>query len=614
MTAWRRGVWWRSVLLVLVVGAATMCTAVPAAAKSFSIDQVVIDARIQADGDLAVRESRTVTFDGSFSYVYWDYLIAGSQGIVVRGAADQRGPYELAGDSSARTPRTYSVTDSGDRVRIQLDFALSDTSATFTVDYVAKAAATRWADTAELYWQFIGDETAVETGGASVTVRPPSGVTRGEVRAWAHGPLWGDVTIRDDASVVLAVSPLPAATFVEARMLFPASALDGLPPGTEPRLRQVVAEEQELADEANRDRMWARVQTVLWGLLGVGAPIAALILAVVLYLRHGREPKTAFRAEYLRDFPDPRLPPALVSYIWEMGSVDQQAAMATLLDLIDRGVVAIERVVKHKDGLFGGRDVTDYRLTARRDGSSGLEPHERGLIDFLFDDIAGADSIVMGELRDLAKAKRAEWVKGYAAWEKSVQKAGERRGFFDARADRMAFWAATGGFVAAVSAGAAAIFSQYFWFLLGIVPAVIAVLVSRAIKRRSQEAAELHAQYRAIRHYLKDFGRMKEKPPDSVVLWQHFLVLAVVFGMADEVIRNLHVKVPDVVRDPAFGTMAFMMVAPGDGGQSGFAAMRGGFAAAASVASSSSSSGSGGGGGFSGGGGGGGGGGGFGAG
>ena len=244
---------------------------------------------------------------------------------------------------------------------------------------------------------------------------------------------------------------------------------------------------------------------------------------------------------------------------------------------------------------------------------TGLEPFEEGLLDFLFVDIAGADSFAMDELRDMAKDKRVEWTKGYGLWKKDVEHAGEQRRFFDATADRMAFWAATAGFAAAVAAGAAAIFSQYFWFFLGIAPAVIAILVSRAVKRRSQEAAELHAQYAAIRRYLKDFGRLQEKPPDAVVLWQHFLVLAVVFGIADEVVEHLQVKVPEVVQDPAFRTMGFMMIAPDGGGRSGFAAMSGGFAAAVSVASSSSSSGSGGGGGFSGGGGGGGGGGGFGA-
>ena len=65
----------------------------------------------------------------------------------------------------------------------------------------------------------------------------------------------------------------------------------------------------------------------------------------------------------------------------------------------------------------------------------------------------------------------------------------------------------------------------------------------------------MHAQYQALRRYMKDFGRMDEKPPDSIVLWQQFLVYAVVFDMADQVIKAMQVKVPEVMQDPAFRTM-----------------------------------------------------------
>jgi uncharacterized membrane protein len=131
------------------------------------------------------------------------------------------------------------------------------------------------------------------------------------------------------------------------------------------------------------------------------------------------------------------------------------------------------------------------------------------------------------------------------------------------------------------------------------------------VKRRSPEAAELHAQYKALRRYLKDFGRLDEKPPDAVVLWRQFLVFAVVFGIADEVVKNLRIKVPEVLEDQSFQTMRWMMLAPDGGGTSPFSSLNDGFSTAVKTATSSSSSGSGGGGGFSGGGGGGGGGGGF---
>ena len=155
-----------------------------------------------------------------------------------------------------------------------------------------------------------------------------------------------------------------------------------------------------------------------------------------------------------------------------------------------------------------------------------------------------------------------------------------------------------------------------FWFFLGVPVGVVLIFVARAVKRRSQEAAELHAQYAALERYLKDFGRLDEKPPDAVVLWEQFLIYAVVFGIADQVTKAMTVQRAGGRERPGLPHAVPPVV--GHAGRGHAACRRSARSAAASrqavsVATSSSSSGSGGGGGFSGGGGGGGGGGGFGA-
>ncbi|MCX6371809.1 MAG: DUF2207 domain-containing protein [Actinobacteria bacterium] len=591
----------------------------PAAAKDFSIISVDIDATVRPNGTMRVQETRVLDFTGAFSFVYWDLSAKGSSGIEVTAASgpglDGSGsiPYETTQDPWARTPGTYFVSGT-EPVRVQLFFSVADTSAQFGVDYVARDAAKRWDDIAELYWQFVGDEAQIPADRVRVTVHLPVGVTREQVRAWAHGPLWGNVSIEPDASVVMTVDPLPARTFVEGRILFPAAALSRAKPTTGAREAAALAEEKTRADEANRSRHWARVKVIAWSAVGFGFPLIALILVIVLYIKYGREPKTQFQAQYWRDIPQPPLPPALVGFIWHMGTVARDDATATLLDLVNRKIIDIERVTVHKERLLGKDDTISYKLTLHDERLEELLPYERHLVTFLFHQIAQSPTLVLSELEELAKTHRAAFAKGYSTWTSMVTKEGERRKYLDAQADRMAFTGAALAFVGAVAAGAAAIFSGWLWFFVGIPICVVLVFAARAIKRRSQEAAELHAQYAALERYLKDFGRLQEKPPDAVVLWEAFLVYAVVFGIADEVVKAMTVKVPEVIDDPAFRTGYFIWFAsPGDGGMAAFNEMHQSFGEAVSVATSSSSSGSGGGGGFSGGGGGGGGGGGFGA-
>ena len=591
----------------------------PAVAKDFSITTVDIDAQVRPNGDLRVHESRTLDFSGAFSFVYWDLSTKGSDGVVVTGASgpgvDGAGivEYKPTQDPWAKPPGTYFVSGT-EPVRVELFFRVTDSSARFSVDYVARGAARRWRDIAELYWQFVGDQATVPADHVRVTVHLPAGVTRAQVRAWAHGPLWGNVAIAPDASVVMTVDPLPAGTFVEGRVLFPAAALAKARPTAGAREAAVLAEEQKLADQANSERAKARLKVIAWGVVGFGVPLIALVLVVLLYIKHGREPKTQFQAQYWRDVPQPPLPPALVGFIWRMGTVARDDATATLLDLVNRKVIDLERVTVHKERLLGKDDTITYKLTLHDESLEGLLPYERHLVTFLFHEIAESPSLVLSELKDLATTHRAAFAKGYSTWTSMATKEGERREYLDAGADRMAFMGAALAFVGAVAAGAAAIFSGWLWFFVGIPLCVVLIFAARAIKRRSQEAAELHAQYAALERYLKDFGRLQEKPPDAVVLWEQFLVYAVVFGIADEVVKAMTVKVPQVIDDPAFRTGYFLWFAsPGDGGMAAFSEMHQSFNAAVSVATSSSSSGSGGGGGFSGGGGGGGGGGGFGA-
>ncbi len=606
-------------LLLVAAGVAAMAAG-PAAAKSYSITSVTIDAQVLKNGDLRVHEARTLSYSGTFHYVYWDLSTKGSTGIDVNGASgpgsDGTGsvPYTLADNAYANLPGTYTALDGG-AVRVQLNFEVTDTTAVFAVDYVARGAAQRWQDTAELYWQFVGDQADIASDDVTVTVRLPEGVARDQVRAWAHGPLWGDVSIQPDASVRMTVSPLPANTFVEGRILFPADVLSKAAPVTTPRLQQALSEEKALADAANRDRLWARVRVILWGIVGVGFPLLALVLVLWLYIKYGREPKTQFQAQYLRDLPQPPVPPAMAAFIWRMGTIGRDDVTATLLDLVNRKVIDLERVSVHKNRLFGKNDTTSYQLTLHDERLEELLPYERDLATFLFHDIAGSPTLVLSELKALAKAKRATFAKGYSNWTTMTKHEGERRKYLDPTADRMAFAGAAFSFVGAVAAGAAAVFGGWWWFFLGIPICIGLVFLARAIKRRSQDAAELHAQYAALERYLKDFGRLQEKPPDAVVLWEQFLVYAVVFGIADQVTKAMTIKVPEVIDDPAFRTSYFLWFAmPGDGGGlSAFSEMHQSFGEAVSVATSSSSSGSGGGGGFSGGGGGGGGGGGFGS-
>ena len=145
--------------------------------------------------------------------------------------------------------------------------------------------------------------------------------------------------------------------------------------------------------------------------------------------------------------------------------------------------------------------------------------------------------------------------------------------------------------------------SQSGWVaFVGAAISVAAGVLAIQRQSRSREAAELKAKYTAVRDFLRDFSRLQEAPPMSVMLWNRFLVLAVVFNIAKEVIAQMGVRMPEVLDDPGFAT-TYWWVSAGSGYDSPVSTLSVGFASAASIAASELSDASGGGGGFSGGGG-----------
>lgn len=611
--------------LVVSAAIAIVCVlALPGAAfaKSFSVDEVVIGGQVAADGTLAISEARTVSFDGDFTRVVWSLEKRDSEGIEVVSVKDESGsPYQRTenfqaiADTSLREPGTFVVEDRADEVLVHVFHRSSDEERTFVLDYRASGAAKRWEDTGELYWKLLGEEADVPTGRFVARIAVAGVTAKDQMRAWAHGPLPGVVDVEPDGVVVLEVDDVPARTFVEVRMAFPADVLSGAEIAGGPRLSTILAEEKEAADAANRERTSARILVGAWtGGAWVLAAVA-LVVGIVAFLRHGREHRPTFEGQYFREDPRPDLHPAVIGSLWRFGRVEDADIAATLMELADKGVIRMAPVTVKKGGVAGIFGGTEQSFTLERiHGEQAPHALDRELMRLLFDEVGGgADVVSLEDIEEFAKTHPESFTEDIKAWKESAQGEAEALGFFEGES-----WSwQVGIFVAAVFVAAVAVFAvAQTGSALPLclpVPAAIALAVMGVyMRRRSRQGNELYRTYAAVRDFLRDFSRLEDAPPSSVVLWNRFLVLAVIFGVAEQVIEQLRVRMPEVVKDPAFQT-SYWWVYSGSYGRSPVSAVSGSFVSAAQVASSKMSSSSGGGGGFSGGGGGGGGGGGFGA-
>lgn len=108
----------------------------------------------------------------------------------------------------------YTVEQAGDGVRIKV-FSPHESgdSAIYYVSYTMTGAVMNWADTAELYWKFVGDGWSADSDDVEMEVRfanaaaGTAAVKGDNFRAWGHGPLAGDVSLDEDEPMVTYTIP-----------------------------------------------------------------------------------------------------------------------------------------------------------------------------------------------------------------------------------------------------------------------------------------------------------------------------------------------------------------------------------------------------------------------
>ncbi|RQD78461.1 MAG: DUF2207 domain-containing protein, partial [Candidatus Syntrophonatronum acetioxidans] len=189
--------------------------------RSYQINQVDVEAEILPDGSMQVREYFMVDFRGTYQGMFrW---INKSQGMEVVDMVILEGgvPYEFNPGDTYGPAGTYYISDEPDRFFVDWSFNATDQSRNFVLDYRILNAVTLHEDTAELYYQFFGDESDIDMGRVNVQLTLPEGADKESIRAWGHGPLYGEVTIESPRLVTWEVSPLPKRTFLEGRVLFP---------------------------------------------------------------------------------------------------------------------------------------------------------------------------------------------------------------------------------------------------------------------------------------------------------------------------------------------------------------------------------------------------------
>ncbi len=527
-----------------------------AEARSIEILNVNIRAELLPDGSMKVRENRTFRFVGSFTGIGQKLLYGGPleyKGIVV---SENAQAYRLVKDYPTTIPGTYSfrvhdknchydrpVADQ-DRAYMLVDwsFLAQDVQRIFTLDYLVENVILVHNDIAELHYVFIGSEWDYPSNQVLITLILPPGAGEEDLLAWGHGPLYGNVKIVSPNQVTWEVSPLPANTALTGRVVLPLS----LVPAASVRSKQdglqaILAEEEVLVRRATYHR---KITDNQWLILFVTTTCTSLFL--VLARLKTTYKKKVFRGKYYRELPAD-YPPEVVGYLENRKRIKTSFFTARVLDLARRGYIQIEEVDR---GYFMNRKKSsNLRLTElkKTDAENSIDAL---VMEFFFDCIAAEPSIdglqskgnaarsITSE-QICAFAKKKPWIfTGYIQkWENAVIALAERERFFSETPvpiGKFIYICVLSLFALYVLAAMGLIFFPIFLLILSLLTYIFYPRI-----QLTDYGADQNNKWRAFKRFLLHFSSLNTAVTESVKIWEHYLVYAVVLGVSGRVAGHL---------------------------------------------------------------------------
>ncbi len=420
---------------------------------------------------------------------------------------------------------------------------------TIVYEFTIRGVVTEYSDISEINWvlfEYIG--ATMEKGVINVTL-PENTFDTEDIYVWGHGIGRGDIEIVSNNQIVMNIRDVDDDQFLEFRILMPRELFPNIDPTNvfihEEINKDAIVDFQTQLVRMNNLRI--TVAQVLFGLAVAGVPLMA-------YLGYRQKKKyftphaTTFDGDYLRELPT-KDTPAEVSYLYHYQKTNNEDVTATLLDLIRRKFITIA---------YEGQDLTDpkadFVLTLDKEKSQdSLLPHEKKLISWFFDTVGEDGKVTTKRLElygkaNLKNAKQMEMeAKGFI---RAVRQTCVKKDYFDAnvpehRTKAMAYLAIP---IAIAIIGGVTMFLFNVQNIPAIAIAVATAVIYGAVfagsGRRSAKGQEEYVQWRAFRNFLNEFGTFEDYPMPGVTVWEHYLVYATSFKIADQVMKQLEVKLP----------------------------------------------------------------------
>lgn len=513
--------------------------------RSYSIDQAFLELTVGSNGLLHVDEVYDYSFDGSFNGVYRDIPLK---------------DWEHIENITVNTTGAYSVTkvtheNGKEHLKIYLyaDEAhtkqISDTEVYVYISYDLVNTVTLFNDIAGVQYKLWGEDWDVGIGALTAVVHLPGNTSN---TYYLNPQEYNSTSYLTGDTISLTSTHIPSGEFYELLVLMPLSDFENAT-----YARQVHEDGKEkimhnLEDSINGRNFWNTTYLVL-GLLALISPLAG----IVIYLRHGREPKVDYDGIYEREPPTsdpPAVVNALIDNSGDIGTPNMKGFEATILDLINRKVFSLNT---EKDS---ETDINDLYLTLHKNDYDTLDIQEQTVFDILAMFADDNNVVNMSNLNaDLSYESNAKlFMEEFETWQNDVKHEyldSEilETYFNDTGSSRMNEIGVIGiligigifllGLFTNLHNG---IFAIGGGIVLAIFSFIVVMLPEDIFGQWTEKGRVFYLKWNNFKKFLKDNSLINEHPPESIVVWKQYLIYGAALGVADEVYEAMKLQEKNV--------------------------------------------------------------------
>ena len=519
-------------------------------AVDYSLTGARIDMEVQDNGLLNVAEEIDYHFDSSANGVYRDIRLKEGQSVenlqvYVDGAYYR---YDIIPQGNTERVKIYLFRDAAKTKKIT-----SGTDVKVYLQYDMPKVVRVYNDVGEIQFKVWGEEWDEDLDYLYATISFPDNK---KLEYWINPPSSDAQSYWEDNILYISSDGVSSGKYVEARAIIPLSEFSSDAPYAQHINKNAKDEIEKIQKDAENEQGFLNsIGSLMDYLLAI---VVAVPLAI--YYKFGREPKTDYQAIYEHE-PPTKDPPAFVNALMEsmskdVGDINEQAFQATFMDLINRGKLGV-----------GSEEDTEFTKTTflTVKNTDGLERFERALIGILqtFElDGKISFSYMQDCLRSESQARSFQ--SNYNSWCQNFKNDylpdEVLKEYFDnTGADYLSYSG-----IGAIALGVIlVVFSFLFDFkgdfitiIIGVLMGVIGIgsfLIPSGIPGRYTLKGKLYAEkWNKFKKFLEDYSLIKEHPPESIAIWNEYLVYATALGVADKVYKAMKMHVYGGLNDTSY--------------------------------------------------------------